>query len=780
MEPVPTPEAPTPAPVIAPTPTISPVPPPTPISTPVPTPTPAVAPAARAFPAPSAARKLPDAAENEIVPFIDFPNSDIRDVLGLYETLTGKKALYDSTVQGNIRVRVSKPLPRSEAIRILETVFSLNNFTLIPGPGDIVRVINTSKNARQFPIQIYSELDQLPERNQVVSFLFKLENADPQEVKTTLDQVISPTPSVTNIVPLAKSQAVLVTEYSDVVRNLALIVARLDGKPAEVVSQFFQLERADAKEVVERLTKMFEKPNQGATAGAGSGVTPPAAPRPPGTPATPGVIGPVTLSEDSLITGKIRIEADLRTNRIHVITRPVNLPFLRTLIEELDSGTPLGVPCTRPLRFVLAGDVLDVVAGAVAEPGVKVEKLEGGGRGTGAATPVSNTSGNLGNSSTSTSARSSSRGSSVSAGSFGSGNAAPQTDTAPEGRIIRNTKILADNRINAIIVVGSDEMKTKVFKLLDQIDVRAPQVMLTVVIGQLTLNDTEQFGVDYLLSKGNLGSLLGLSGSTLFTGTGALPISVPTGTSLKNVFSVSSLPTTGGGVSGLIGAGNSLDILVSALESTSRFRVTSRPVIFTSNNRAAVISSGQSLPVASQINTGYVTNGVTTNVDYIDVQLKLSVLPLINSEGEVTLHITQENNDVGSFNSSLNAYNVSTQSIDTTVSVANQATLVLGGLVKESKNITKSGIPILYKLPLIGPLFGNKNKTVDRTELVVLIRPTVTRGPVEDVRTGERVIEKTNFPSDLDATLDPKGTRIKAEAKEQSFAVPKPFLRDEK
>jgi len=323
-------------------------------------------------------------------------------------------------------------------------------------------------------------------------------------------------------------------------------------------------------------------------------------------------------------------------------------------------------------------------------------------------------------------------------------------------------------------------MQTKVFKLLDQIDVRAPQVMLTVVIGQLTLNDTEQFGVDYLLHKGNLNSLLSSSNAILTGTNGGLPITVPAGTSLKNIISASSLPTMGGGVTGLIGATNSLDILVSALESTSRFRVTSRPVIFTSNNRAAVISSGQSLPVASQINAGYVANGVTTNVDYIDVQLKLSVLPLINSEGEVTLHISQENNDTGDFNASLNAYNVTTQSIDTTVSVANEATLVLGGLVKESKNSSKSGIPVLYKLPLIGPLFGNKNKTTSRTELVILIRPTVTKGPIEDVKTGERVLEKTNFPPDLDASLNPLGTHVKADAVTTPFLDPKPVLRPEK
>ena len=745
------------------------------------TPPPEMQPAAQPLAQPT--RSHPALGDNELIPTIDYPNADIRQVLEFYEKLTGKKALYDTTVTGNVQVRVLKPVTRLEAVRILETVFTLNGFTLIPGPGDIVKVIfNQSKNVRQFSVPIFSEPEQLPESNQVVTFLFKLDYADPTEVKTALEQVIAPTQNVTSVVALAKSQAVLVTENSDVIRNLLPILARLDAKPAEVVSEFFTLERADAKEVVEKLSKMFEKtPNA-------SGATPAAPNQPP----VPGgaiqnasaPVGVMTLSEDSLIVGKIKIEADTRTNRVHVVTRPANLPFLRTLIGELDSGQPLGTPSTRPLRFVLASDVLDIVAGSVAEPGVEVKKIEGGGTSGGAAKPVDNSTANLGGSSSydsSRSSRSSSRSSSIQAGAFGSNRENPQADNAPEARLIRNTKIIADNRINAIIVMGSDEMKNKVFRLLDQIDVRAPQVMLTAVIGELTLDGDEHFGIDYLLHSGHLSS----SGTA---GLG-LPVAVAgidrlTGQSLRNIISVSSLASTGGGVSGLIGVGNSLDLIVNALESTGRFRVTSRPMIFTSNNRRAVISSGESLAVPGTITAGYTSGNnlsTTSDVQYIDVALKLSVLPLINSDGEVTLQITQEaNNTNGTRTISGNAIpNITTRSIDTTVSVANEATIVLGGLVSAQKNVTQNGIPILNRLPLVGPLFGYKSTTTKRTELVVLIRPTVTRNPVEAVKAGERSLEKTNFKPDLEATLDPPAARIKKDAPLKCFAPPKAGLRDD-
>jgi len=710
----------------------------------------------QAAPAPAVAV---DASSEDTIPFIDFPNTDIQQVLEFYETLTGKKMLYDTTLQGKVRVRVTKPVAKDEAIRILETAFALNNIVLIPGPDDIIKVIGSNKNVRQFDIPIYSEIDQLPKSNQIVSFLFTLDYADPRDVKAALDQVVAATPSITNIVPLQKSQAVLVTENASMIRNIAPIVAKLDCKPADVVSAFISLERADAKEVVEKLTKMFEKTStsQGSTQAGGQEKTQNTAPADEG--------GMIVLSEESIIAGKIRIQADLRTNRVHVITRPANMAFLRSVIADLDCGIPQGEPVTRPLRFVLAGDVLDIVAGAVAEPGVEVKKLETSERSSSsAASPVNNSTGNLSNNTSSgSSSRGSSRSATITSGSFGANNATLQADTAPEGRVIRNNKIIADNRTNAIIVVGNDEVKRKVFDLLDKIDVRAPQVLLTAVIGELTLDDDDEFGVDYLFNKGNLSKAIG---------SGTLPWNVSSagvnGASLKSIISAASLPTMGGGVSGLIGVSNSLDIFVSALQSTGRYRITSRPMIFTSNNRPAVISSGESIPVPSSTTSGY-TSGTslvsTSSVDYIDVALQLSVLPLINSDGEVTLQITQDDNNTnGTTTISGNAIpNVTTRRINTTVSVANEATIVLGGLVSEKKEVSRSGVPGLSRIPVVGSLFSYKKNTKTRTELIVLIRPTVTRGALQAVKAGERASAKTHFPPDLDASLDPPAGKRKVD-----------------
>src|SRR5438093_8502609 len=88
------------------------------------------------------------------------------------------------------------------------------------------------------------------------------------------------------------------------------------------------------------------------------------------------------LSEEAVIVGKIKITPDVRTNRIHVVTRPINMPFIRQLIHEFDANVEFAKPVTRYLKYVSAGEVLPVLVQALTEPGT-----EGGGPGAGGGLP---------------------------------------------------------------------------------------------------------------------------------------------------------------------------------------------------------------------------------------------------------------------------------------------------------------------------------------------------------------------------------------------------------
>jgi general secretion pathway protein D len=717
------------------------------------TPLPAVAPSPLGSPAPT--------AETGVT--LQFPNSDVADVLRYYEQLTGKKMILDNNVVGKVNIFIPKPVTREEAIRIIEMNLLLNGYSLVPAEGDIVKVIGTGKNPRTAGVPIISDEADIPEGDHVISYLFKLHYADPQELQQVLGQYLSPPQPYTSFLALPKSSSILVTENSSVIRTLVKIIDQVDIPPAEVVSEFIKLERADASKVVDMLKDIFEKgtqggpPTPGYTGAPGRGVRQVA-------PVQQQVVQPeadvgalIGLSEESVVVGKIKIAADVRTNRIHVITRPINMPFIKKLIAEFDANVEFAKPVTRPLRFVSASDVLPVLVQSLTEPG---ENQQGAEAAAGAGqqnqqqqnlrrtstTPSSNLYGNNSNDT--------SGGSSL---NISEELSTQPVDTTPKAVTVGNAKIIADQRANSIIVLGNREVVVKVEKILDEMDVRAPQVALSTVIGELQLNNTEQFGVDYFLQfkKNNLGHDIGVGGVSRNTGAGILDPA-----SLINFTQFATAAATGG-TNVYLSAGNTLSAIVHLLDSTGRFRTISRPTVFTSNNKKAIIASGTEIPVPvntiqSATGGGIINTGLAqqSNIQFKKIALQLEVVPLINSDKEVSLDILQkvdnvagttriDNNDIP---------NIATRYIRTTVNAPNNCTIVLGGLIMDEKRRDASGIPLWGRLPVVGALFRNTNKTKTRSELLVLMRPEVTLTGLEQYQLRQKVEDKTHFGPEIDQT----------------------------
>ena len=200
---------------------------------------------------------------------LQFPNSDVADVLREYETLTGKRVITDNFVQGKVNIFLSKEVPREEAIQIIKISLLMNGFSLVPEDPDIVKVIGTGKNPRGQGIPIISDPADIPPSDQVVSYLFKLRYADPVELQQVLGQYLSPPQTYTSVLPLPKSSSILITENSTVIRGLAKIIDQIDVAPAEVTSEFIKLERADATKVCDMLKDIFEKGSDQTRTGAG-------------------------------------------------------------------------------------------------------------------------------------------------------------------------------------------------------------------------------------------------------------------------------------------------------------------------------------------------------------------------------------------------------------------------------------------------------------------------------------------------------------------------------
>jgi len=232
-----------------------------------------------------------------------------------------------------------------------------------------------------------------------------------------------------------------------------------------------------------------------------------------------------------------------------------------------------------------------------------------------------------------------------------------------------------------------------------------------------------------------------------------------------------------------VAAGSAFAAIVHLLESTGRFRVLSRPTVFTSNNKKAIIASGKEIPVPVNTlsNVGTVgingTAAVQASIEYKKVVTQLEVVPLINSEKEVSLDILQKIDNIVQGGDVLVSGNevptIATRYVRTSVSAANGSTIILGGLVEDTKQRNYQGFPYLSRIPLVGSLFRATSSGKTRTELIVLMCPQVTLTKLDAYRLRQKYEDTTHFGPELDQNECPDCPKVEGG---KQLALPPPDI----
>jgi type II secretion system protein D len=666
---------------------------------------------------------------------ITFPRNSVLDVISFYETLTGKRIIRDSNLAGQeLSIMVAKPVSREDAIGIIESSLLMNNYSIVPVDDQTIKILGPSRAPRTEGLPLLSEVQSLPaDGDKVLSFYKPLSFISPEEAIAVVQGVVQIN-AYGSVVPVPNTNAIILTDKTPVIRKALGILDLIDVEPARVVTEFVQLQRANAERVVEMLDEMFGKEDPAKAKGPSTQQTP-ATPQNPEAPQAAGTASGARY-ENRLISGKAKFLADKRTNRILVVTRVENYRYVRDVISQLDSAGNFEQPLTRVLNFVPVNDVFPVLTDMLSD---KDSETQNG-----------NNQGSQNNSNNNPLSQNSNNNSSGGLGGIG-GDGINKPDRlsnetqqgAPQSATIGEIRLIADNNSNSIIIFGPPESKARAKQILDILDQRPKQVYLAVVIGQLRLSKGVDYGVSYLIrNKGfqPLNNLLGNSDASGAAATSLSPSILPGGTfpNAASIVNPSSLTPALSSLAGLTIYGSiadSVDVFARFLESTERFRTLSRPVIYTTNNRKATILSGQKVPVPTQsltTATGGGVNGndsaITSNIQYQDVVLKLEVIPLINSDREVNLIIAQTNDNViGTDTISGNKVPIiATQEITTSVRVPNGATIVLGGLISEDKERDVEGMPYISDIPVVGSLLGGRTQSkVRKNELIVMIQPFV-------------------------------------------------------
>jgi len=273
---------------------------------------------------PQPAPAVSEAADEPVS--LTFPKNSVLDVISLYESLTGKRIFRDSNLAGQeLSILVAKPVPRKDAIAIIESSLLLNNYSIVPVDAQTIKILGPSRAPRTEGLPLLSEVNALPtDGDKVVSFYKSLEFVSPEEAITVIQGVVQIN-AFGSLVPVPNTNAIIMTDKTPVIRKAIGILELIDVEPARVVTEFITLKRANSERVVEILDEMFGKEETTKT-GSSGGNTPPPAPKE-GQPAVPAPAsggGTSARYENRLLAGKAKFVADKRTNRILVVTRTEN------------------------------------------------------------------------------------------------------------------------------------------------------------------------------------------------------------------------------------------------------------------------------------------------------------------------------------------------------------------------------------------------------------------------------------------------------------------------
>lgn len=685
-------------------------------------------------------------AEDAVTTSVQFPNTPIPVILLEYENLTGKKVIRDASIQDQtLSIQTSEPMSRVEAAAFIERSFLFNGYALVPtdDPAQLkIIAFSPERKVSSEALPVITSPQQLPETDQIVTYIMPLSYLTPEAAGELFTSIVDLHP-YGKITPLQNSAAIVITENTTVIRRLLDLREHLDVSPVRTIDRSFHLERADAEEVVETLNAILELDDSGGTS---SRTTEKTEGSTRSTAAAGGEAASVSAephrARPNVPNPKIR--AIPRTNRILVFASVQDMASIERLIQHLDAPVETSNYMRRKLRYIAVSDFLKIAGDVIQRGG----KETGGGSVSGGNSDVSNNN-NLNNSMLGSSSGDSMSSSGERSGTSGDlGAAGADQAVAPQSLVIDKTLLIADNIQNMLIASGPPEHLSLINELLEAMDVRPEQIQISAIIAQLNLSDDFEFGFDMLRS------FEAPADGSRFNGGGSFASRIGQSRRLLDVSSLTDVSNLLPAAQGLTFYGQInpyLDTFLSALDATNRFKVLSRPTVYTVNSRQAVIETGQRVAVPrstlSSLGTGGIgTNQiVTANIDFENVVLRIAVLPLINSAGEITLQIQQRNDDIiGSQTIGADEIpTIGTQSLGTTIIVEDGGTVLLGGLISQGDRKTESGLPLFANFPLVGRVFGSTSDNVSRQELLIFIQTKIIRDHHDQFLVDNDMIDRT-------------------------------------
>jgi type II secretory pathway component GspD/PulD (secretin) len=314
--------------------------------------------------------------------------------------------------------------------------------------------------------------------------------------------------------------------------------------------------------------------------------------------------------------------------------------------------------------------------------------------------------------------------------------------------ILGTTKIIADIRSNSLLVFASRQDMEMIKEIVSKLDVVLAQVLIETIIMDVSLGNEFSLGVTAGQAPRTKDDIR--SGG-FYNNSGQLG----TLNSFLNQAVTNGVFPTGSGLNYFGRFGGDLDVAVAALASDSRVNVIQKPRIQTSHATPASLFVGETVPyISSTYYGGGYGGGPSSSYQQLRVGIQLSVTPFINQDGLVVMKIEETIDEIsGNVIIDNNPVPATTsRTLSAEVAVRDRESIILGGFIRNSDNKSKSGVPLLKDIPLLGALFRSSSSSKARKELIVLMRPTVLRTP--DMAALQVDVEKQRLPGVREAEIE--------------------------
>jgi general secretion pathway protein D len=612
----------------------------------------------------SAASGLAEDADGAVE--LSFDNADLNEVIAAIAKLAGLKYIVDPGIQGTVTISSAGKIAREDLLSVFYLILESNGLTAVKD-GAFYRITNL-EDASRLPVRLRLQMEggSAVRKQEIVTQIISLEYISAAEMSQLLKPFLS---SNGIIISHEASNTLLVTDTGiNTMKALQLVAAFDIGLFEKISHRFFFLKNVDAEEVVKILEQVFAPTMQGRNTG-------------------------VKFIPIKRLNSFLALSPDKRMfNKI------------QQLLLNLDAASE-GIEPRIFVYFVKNGTAVNlasllnqVFAGAVSANGDKKPQPR-------SALPKKPSFGQQMNQEPAATP-----GLRLQAKAATPPGEPPRQATAPAEAIQEMTtdssflrgviKITPDEIRNALIIEAIPADYRTVKNVLKTIDVLPRQVLIEATIAEIDYSIVTDLGVTWEYLKGaNFGSgLLNLRSSSA-------------------------------GLRFAVGISDELRVTLDALERENKANILSSPHVLASDNREARIDVSQEIPTVTA-ETVVPTSGealVTTTVQYRDTGVLLAVTPHINERGLVTMDIYQEVSeqaeDVQVAGESFPSFFKRT--VQTSLTVQHGQTIVLGGLIRENKSKSSSGVPWLARLPIIGFIFGATRDVFDKTELIILLTPMV-------------------------------------------------------